>query len=122
MDLQVIKTGRVFFGIDPQVGALLIEAGIATKHQTPVPAPPSQSWEYFCGLTPGGVHSVQRRRGFGELEFCPTGDPTAVGKFWPDCPRSVIAQFAATPLRERVRGGPVVVNSTLSTLGTDFQG
>jgi len=102
-DLIVTSTGKRVYQVDNAVAALLREAfpDSFTEIAKLKPSPPSNKWSYFCGLTAGGVYAVQRKRGSGEIEFVPTSFPEKVQAAWPECPQSVISQFAATRVDSR---------------------
>ena len=101
MDIQ-LTTGEKLFDFPTDVGHAFICLRLATKLEKPRPAPPSPTWTYCCALTPGGAYAVQRKRGYGEVEYFQSSFPDKVRDGWPDCPQDVLDQFAATRPDSRV--------------------
>lgn len=105
MDFQVTSTGRIFYQVDPTLAAVLMEAFPESfkRIEKPAPAALSTGWEYTCALLPGGGCFAVQRKTTRETQYCPFADPEKVLAFWSDCPASVIEQFRATRVEERIQ-------------------
>ena len=99
MHVEITRTSRRFH-LPPDIAQVFIEAGLATE--VPKAAPPALPtyWEYFCGPTRFGAIAVQRKKGaYAEILAV---EPEDIKRHWPDCPDSVIAQYQATPVPNRI--------------------
>jgi hypothetical protein len=115
MDIT-IKTGRNYFQVDPLLGSILCELGLAEKYIAPPPSPPQPPIpRYGLVQMPSGCWVIQRVCGPETGYF--DNYPHLLKTCWPDCPDGLVIEYAR---RFIVRADVHILSSEYATKHAAF--